>query len=152
MCQVVQIRSTSPQVHGGSLFSEEIMQDDARHTVFHMEGGQLRFQDEYRGWGVMSEVSIEGYTTYAKRQAALYRSLQHVTSLYSHPSHTYAGNYKQSCTGEFDDSQEDLNVQRVSRIYLYLVTNPDSRIMNLIPNVVFKLHGNRYIRRIVLTV
>ena len=47
---MVQIRSTCPQVHGGSLFLEEMMQD-ARHTVFHKEGGRLGFQDEYRGLG-----------------------------------------------------------------------------------------------------
>jgi hypothetical protein len=64
---------------------------------FTWKAGDWDSKTNTEGSGVMSEVRIEGYTAYAKRQAALYRYL--AVGRYSRPSHTYAGNYKQSCTG-----------------------------------------------------
>jgi hypothetical protein len=92
-----------------SLLSEEMMRVT---RFFTWKAGDWDSKTNTEGWGVMSEVRIEGYTAYAKRQAALYRSLrQHVISLWGDiPAHLtrmqeIINNPALAEPGEFDDSQ-----------------------------------------------
>ena len=73
--------------------------------------GEWEAKTDMAGWEAMSEMRTEGYTAYAKRQAALYRSLRrHFISLWGGvPAHVkrmqeIIDNPAFAEPGEFDDS------------------------------------------------